>query len=283
MEIKIIYTQKVLSKTQINLADYVINPYRGCEFGCIYCYSQENKNLKDKNFSQFLGIKINAHRVLEKELNFIKPKRVLLGSVTECFLYQELKYKITQKILSLLNERNIPYTILTKSSLIKNYLSLIEKNKNNKIFFTLNFSSDCFIKLFEKNSPLLKERLSAIKEIIKRKINLRIHIGPFIPYLSSLEEIFKIIPSKVKEIDIEIYHHKMGNFPKLIEVIENNLGKNLSKKIKWVYQQEKNYYSFVEDLKKEIKKINKRFKIFFIVPSYNNFYNSSLNYEEPLF
>jgi DNA repair photolyase len=151
MEIKIIHTQKVLSKTQISLADYVINPYQGCEFGCVYCYSQENKNLKNKNFFQFLGVKINAPSVLEKELKINKPKRVLLGSTTECFLYQELKYKITQKILFLLNKHHIPYTILTKSSLIKNFLSLIRKNKDNKIFFTLNFSSDYFIKLFEKN------------------------------------------------------------------------------------------------------------------------------------
>jgi DNA repair photolyase len=283
MEIKIIHTQRVLSKTQINLADYVINPYRGCEFGCIYCYSQENKNLKSKSFSQFLGVKINAPSVLEKELKIKKPKRVLLGSTTECFTYQELKYKITQRILFLLNEHKIPYTILTKSSLIKNYLSLIEKNKENKIFFTLNLHSDYLIKLLEKKSPPFKERLSTIEEIIKKKINLRIHVGPFIPYLSSLKDIFKIIPSDIKEVDIEIYHHKMGNFLKIIEIIEKNLGEKISNKIKEVYKEEKNYYSFAENLKEEIKNVNKKFKIFFLVPSYNDFYNSSLDYEKSFF
>jgi DNA repair photolyase len=179
MDIKLINTQKVLSPTQIRLADYVINPYRGCEFGCSYCYSQKNKNLKDGNFFSCLGVKINAPAVLTKELRYTNPKRVLLGSTTECFQYQEAKYKISEQILNLLNNFDIPYTILTKSHLIVNNVSQIEKNKNNKIYFTLNHSSDAMIRLFEKKSPAIKERLEALAQIADRKIALRVHIGPF--------------------------------------------------------------------------------------------------------
>ncbi|MEM7816428.1 MAG: radical SAM protein, partial [Candidatus Aenigmatarchaeota archaeon] len=220
MKIKIIKTQKVLSPTQISIGDYVINPYRGCEFGCLYCYSQENKNLQKSNFYNFLGIKINAHLVLERQLYYINPKRVVLGSTTECFQYKELEYKITERILEVLNKYKIPYTILTKSHLIKNYLHLIAQNPKNKIYFTFNCNSDEIIKILEKRSPNIKERLEAIEEILRKNINLRLHIGPFIPYISNLEEILKKIPKEIKEIDIELYHYKMGNFKEMLEVIK---------------------------------------------------------------
>jgi len=187
MEIKLIKTQKVLSTTQIALADYVINPYRGCEFGCLYCYSQENKNIKNTGFFETLGVKINAPEVLERELCYKKPRRVLLGSTTECFQYQELKYRLMDKILKLLNSYNIPYTILSKSHLVGGYLPVIAENKENKIYFTFNCASDDTIKLLEKNTPNIQQRLEALKEILAKNIALRVHIGPFIPYLCSLE------------------------------------------------------------------------------------------------
>ena len=204
MEIGIINTQRVLSPTQITLADYVINPYRGCEFGCIYCYSLENKNIKKSEFFNSLGAKINAPDVLKKELKIKKPKRVLLGSTTECFQYADNQFKIVKQILEILNNHNIAYTILTKSHLIVKYLPLISKNKKNKIYFTFNLSSDRIIKMLERKSSSLALRLKAIEEIAKCNLDLRIHVGPFIPYLSDLTEIITMMPKGIKEVDIDI-------------------------------------------------------------------------------
>ncbi|MFH1504999.1 MAG: spore photoproduct lyase family protein [Candidatus Omnitrophota bacterium] len=284
MKIKLINTQRVLSPTNITLADYVINPYRGCEFGCLYCYSQANKNIQKENFSGFLGIKINAPAVLEKELKLNNPKRVLLGSVTECFQYQELKYNLTKQILIILNNHNIPYTILTKSHLIKNYLNLIAQNKENTIYFTLNLAGDKMIKMFEPNSPPLKQRLTAINEIIKAKVNLRIHLGPFIPFVSNLEEIFKIIPEKAQKIDIELYHNKQGNFKEILNITEKYLGKSLKQKLENIYKTKENYLSFGEKIRNQAKALKKRynFKVFYIVPDFNQYYNSLINYKNEL-
>jgi DNA repair photolyase len=284
MQIRLINTQKVLSPTQITLADQVINPYRGCEFGCLYCYSQENKNIKRDDFFTSLGIKINAPQVLEKELNYKKPKRVLLGSTTECFQYQELQYKITKEILTTLNNHNIPYTILTKSHLISEYLPIISKNKNNKIYFTLNVASNTLVRLLEKKSPNLKQRIEAIEKIINSRVALRIHIGPFIPYLSSLKDIINILPQGVKEIDVELYHYKMGNFKKLLDQIEIGLNPDLKDEIATVYKSEENYQKFAESLKEEIKQIkNTNDKAYYyIVPDFNLFYDSKIDYHNQL-
>lgn len=285
MQIKTIETQKVLSPTQISLADYVINPYRGCEFGCLYCYSQENKNIKKNDFLNTIGVKINAPLVLEKELRFITPQRILLGSTTECFQYIELRYHITEQILKILNNHNIPYTVLSKSHLIAKYLKLISHNKKNKIYFTINCASDKIISRLEKKSSLLEKRLDAISKIIAAGIDIRIHIGPFIPYLTSLKEIVKILPREIKEIDIELYHHKMGNFSQILTILEDEMGQNIKEKLSDIYRTEKNYLDFATYLKNEIKDIRTIYSgdIYYIIPDFNTFYTPHLNYEKPFF
>ena len=278
MEIRTIKTQRVLSPTQITLADYAINPYRGCEFGCIYCYALQNKNIR--NNEEILGIKINAASVLEKELCYKLPKRVLLGSATECFQYKEMEYKITEKIIQLLNSRNIPYTILTKSHLIAEYLPIIAKNKRNKIYFTLNLHSNKLIKMFEKKTPAIEERIRVIKTITAHKIPLRVHIGPFIPYISSLEKIISLLPESIKEINVELYHHTMGNFTQVLNIIERNFGEDMRNKVNSVYKSRNNYLRFAETLEDRISKAQSkhRIKLFLIMPDFDDYYNEKINY-----
>lgn len=284
MIIKTINTQKVLSPTQITIADYVINPYRGCEFGCLYCYSQENKNIKKHGLAENLGVKINAPEILEKELRLKKPKHVLLGSTTECFQYQELTYKITEKILKILNSHQISYTILTKSHLITEYIPIIKVNPNNKIYFTFNTACQEIASLLEKKTPSLNQRITAIEKILQAKINLCIHSGPFIPYLSSLPDILKALPTNIKELSVELYHNSMGNFSKILETIEESLGQGMSDNIKKIYSSKENYDIFASQLKEQILNLKEKYpiKFFFLAPDYNTFYNTNLNYDQAL-
>ena len=278
MKIKIINTQKALSPTQITLADYCINPYRGCEFGCLYCYSMENKNIKNIDSSREIGVKINIEEVLRRQLKFINPKRVLLGSTTECFQYVETQYHLSEKILKTLNEFKIPYTILTKSHLIKDYLSLIAENTKNKIYFTLNSAS---VSLLERKAPAYRQRLEAITQIIKRNISLRIHVGPFIPYASGLKDLLEMLPSGIKEIDIELYHHRMGNYEEILKIIGQNLGEETKNKISSVYATEAAYLEFAQQLRNNLIALKNTYPdilFFCIVPDFNMFYNKKIGY-----
>jgi DNA repair photolyase len=282
MQIKKIDTQKVLSPTNITLADYVINPYRGCSFGCLYCYSQENKNIDQDEFYDTLGVKENAPQILERELRFTKPKRILLGSTTECFQAQELNLQITRQILKILNKHNIPYTILTKSHLIKEYLLLISENKDNKIYFTLNCAQDSTIRLLERKSPNLSQRLDTIKAILESNIQLRIHAGPFIPYISDLSEILKILPNGITEMDIELYHHRMGRFKDILNILEPKIKERLEK----IYSSSSSYETYAKQLKNDIKGLQKKYpdiNFFYIVPDFNQYYSSTINYEQAIF
>ncbi len=282
MAIKTIITQKALSPTQISLADYCINPYRGCEFNCLYCYSMENKNIKSKGGLQEVGAKINIDEILRRQLKFINPKRVLLGSTTECFQPAELKYRLSEKILKTLNEFNIPYTILTKSHLIGEYLGLIAENKMNKIYFTLNCES---VKILELKSSTQAKQIETIRQIQRIGVDLRIHVGPFIPYLSTIESLARIIPPETKEIDIEFYHHKMGNFTRILKVIEQNFGSELRNKVASIYENENSYLKFADGLRDEAAAFKGGFSnlsLFYIVPDFDKFYNGNIDYQNTL-
>jgi DNA repair photolyase len=282
MNIKTIHTQKALSPTQISLADYVINPYRGCEFGCVYCYSQENKNTK-VSFFDTVGVKINIAEVLEKELRYTKPDRVLLGSTTECFQYQESNFRLTQQVLTILTQYQVAYTILTKSHLIAEQLPLIAQGKRNKIYFTFNCANSNTIRALERKSPDLTHRRTVIKKILDHGIDLRVHIGPYIPYLSDIDEIMELLPRAIKEIGIEVYHHSMGNFNDFLASVCSMDTASVTK-IKDVYQNEKNYLKFTRDLKQRLLQIKEKngINIFYIVPEYNTFYTSGIDYAQSL-
>jgi len=276
MEIKTIETQCALSPTNITIADYVINPYRGCEFGCFYCYTQANKNIGNNKLAQALAVKTNIVDLLKKELTTKKIKRVLLGSTTECFQPCEKVFHLTEKIMHTLNEKNIPFTILTKSATIADYAKIIAANKNNKVFFTINFSDENTIKKIEPSSSALSERLSAINALIAHNVSIRIHIGPFIPFLSDLNALMRLIPDAISEVDVELYHHKLGNFEKIAAI---------EPRLKEIYRTKENYNAFCEQLKNDISAMAKKQKLrfFFIAPDFDEFYKNSINYETPLF
>jgi len=280
MKIQTVKTQKVLAATQISLADYVINPYRGCEFGCVYCYSQDNQNIKRDGFESILSLKTNAPDVLAKELRFVKPRRVLLGSTTECFQYSEKTYHISEAILTILNQRKIPYTILTKSHLIADYLPLIKQNPQNKIYFTFNFASDSLIALFEKKSPSIAQRLETIKKIINEGIALRIHIGPYIPYVSDYEAILNLLPAGINEIDIELYHQKQGNFRQIMQAVQKAIGQETAQKLEKIYSDADCYETYAQQLQQNAMASAKQrnLTIYCIIPDFNKFYTPKIVY-----
>ncbi len=280
MEIKLIKTERVLSKTQIRIADYVINPYRGCLFGCAYCYSSMNKTTRGKGWGNFLEVKINAPDILEEELRTVTPKRVLLGSTTECFQYPELKYKLTGRIVEILNKKEIPYTILTRSDAIVPYLSVIQQNPSSKIYFTVGSDEQLFKHVFEPRSPSFSRRLEVLREIAQRHIPLRIHLSPVLPFLFDFPGIFRLISGLTREVGIEFYNAKMG--PVMFAKALAALPDTMSEKIRGVYSDRERYTAYFNDLKEEILSMNKDFNytFFFVMPEFDTYYGPTIMYEQ---
>ncbi|MEO6408147.1 MAG: radical SAM protein, partial [Burkholderiaceae bacterium] len=108
-----------------------INPYRGCEHGCIYCYARPSHSYLELSpgldFETRLYAKVNAVELLVKELSArgYRPSPIALGANTDCYQPIERKYRITRGILEVLAECNHPVTLVTKSALVERDLDLL--------------------------------------------------------------------------------------------------------------------------------------------------------------
>src|SRR3954464_14535666 len=108
-----------------------INPYRGCEHGCIYCYARPSHAYLELSpgldFETKLFAKTNAAELLRAELAKpgYRPSPIALGANTDCYQPIERKYRITRQILEVLAECNQPVTMVTKSALVERDLDLL--------------------------------------------------------------------------------------------------------------------------------------------------------------
>lgn len=265
-EIKTVKISRILNPTSIDLGQYVINPYMGCELSCLYCYVRSNKVIskKQKPWGSYVEIRTNAPRLLEKEILQKRPSYVLLGSTTECFQPVEERYRITKKILEILNRYNVYYTILTRSAYITEYADLLAKGFCKKIYFTVN-NIDGFLKArLESKSPHYEERYKAINKLLERGIDTVPYFSPVLPWVSDIEGIFARFP-RAGSVEFEGLNFRVGNIGKIIDAVSS-----ARPDLKTGYQRlsrDRAYYnafwnSVKKDIIKEAREAKKNYNIY---------------------
>ena len=188
----------VLTKNQSPDIPYpqTINPYMGCEHGCIYCYARATHSYlglsPGLDFEKKIFIKKNLATQLKKELaakNY-RPEIIGLGVSTDLYQPIEKKTEITRKILKVLVETNHPVSIITKSTLIERDIDLLkqlaEKNllKTSISVTTLN---DDLNRRLEPRAASGGRRLKIIKNLAAAGIPVTVLVAPIIPALTDNE------------------------------------------------------------------------------------------------
>ncbi|MCS4542139.1 MAG: radical SAM protein [Euryarchaeota archaeon] len=233
------------------MCSYTLNPYRGCQHACQYCYVQSEKYLPFSNieeFSKTIQVKVNAPQVLKKELSKLRDKAIVaVGSATDPYQPVEQEYRITRKVLDVLNDRNFPCHILTKSDLVLrdvDILSEISKKSWCVVSFTITTLDANLVKMLEPRAPSPERRLQAIKKLSDVGIVAGVTFMPIIPYLcdtnENLEKVVKgsaasgakyVIAGGMTLRDnqkIRFVNLLKTNFPKLIKKYEKLYGDKIS-------------------------------------------------------
>jgi DNA repair photolyase len=220
IEIREVPAERCLNPTSIDLGEYVINPYRGCAFGCLYCYARcSKKNLKDtREWGTYVDVRVNLPELLEKELFEKKPGRVLLGSTTECFQPAEKKYRLTENILKILNARKVRYSILTRSPDVSDHLSILGAGYCESIYFTVNDLPERIKAALEPFSPATGLRIKAIQKLHANKINVIPYYSPFLPFISLKIDQLRHMAG-ITHAEFEMINLKMGNITTLMDKI----------------------------------------------------------------
>lgn len=198
--------QKALSLTAINLADAVLNPYRGCFYACRHCYAAHMKFALKRGapWGSFVDIKSNMPDLLEKELvdkRFEAIQSVLIGSTTEVYQPIEKKAQLMPRMLKVLKDFKKKIVILTRSPLILRDIDLLAQ-MDATIYFTI--TPDELFDVLEPHGPAMEKRWQAISELAGRNIAVYPYVCPLFPDSFDLEELFcKAFEHNVPELFFE--------------------------------------------------------------------------------
>src|SRR5712691_6526118 len=182
--------------------DSSINPYRGCEHGCIYCYARPSHSYLELSpgldFETKLFAKTNAAELLRAELAKpgYKPSPIALGANTDCYQPIERKYRITRQILEVLAECEHPATIVTKSALVERDLDLLKEmaSKNlMKVFVSIGTLDRDLARKLEPRAASPQRRLDVLKSLSREKIPCGVMVAALIPALNdkTLEQVLE--------------------------------------------------------------------------------------------
>lgn len=162
MNIQEIKAKSVVVKSKLPDTDYVVNPYTGCEFGCLYCYASFMGRFVNEpidNWGNYVYVKVNAVSVFENELRRWSPERrmasLLLSSVTDPYHGVESTYRLTRGILEILARETYPgvVSILTKSPLVLRDVDVLRRIPHLEVGMTVTTTDDQLSRFLEVRAP----------------------------------------------------------------------------------------------------------------------------------
>ncbi len=176
--------------------DRSINPYRGCEHGCIYCYARPSHSYLNLSpgldFETRLIAKPDAARLLERELArpSYRPAPIALGTNTDPYQPIEATYEIMPQILRVLRDWNHPVTLVTRGRLVLRDLDLwaeLAAKGQAMVGISVTTLDADLARSLEPRAPAPETRLRMIRDLARAGVPVRVMVAPVIPVLTEPE------------------------------------------------------------------------------------------------
>ena len=169
---------------------WTINPYRGCEFGCKYCYARYTHEFMELrnglDFERKIYVKQNARWLLHRDLKRVKPgEQIAIGAATDPYQPAERRHLVTQSILEEIAEhRGLDLGIVTKSDLIVRDLDLLKRiseQNDLSLHITITTLNTQLARILEPRAPRPDLRLDALRKLRKAGLNAGVSCAPVLP------------------------------------------------------------------------------------------------------
>ena len=173
-----------------------INPYQGCEHGCLYCYARNAHEYwgfsAGLDFESKIIAKKNAAALLEEAFNKknYQPATIMLSGNTDCYQPIERKLKITRSLLEVFLKYKHPVSIISKNNLITRDFDILQEMAKYDLVHvavTLNSLNERLRKKLEPRTVTGKSRLKLITGLAEINVPVRLMMAPIIPFLNSDE------------------------------------------------------------------------------------------------
>lgn len=176
--------------------DRTLNPYRGCEHGCIYCYARPTHAYLGMSpgldFESRLLMKADAVALLKKELAHPKYqcKPIALGMNTDGYQPIEREYQLTRQIIQVLSESNHPFSLVTKSSLVERDIDLIAPMAAKRlasIYVSITTLDRQVARRLEPRAAAPERRFETLRKLSEAGIPTGVMVAPVIPALTDCD------------------------------------------------------------------------------------------------
>jgi DNA repair photolyase len=176
--------------------DRGINPYRGCEHGCSYCYARPTHSYLNLSpgldFETRLVAKTNAAEVLRRELaaRGYTPQPVTLGTVTDAYQPVERELRITRQVLEVLAQTRHPVVIVTKASLVERDLDLLAPMAAENlaaVAMSITTLDGALSRKLEPRAASPARRLRTVAALARAGVPVGVNFAPIIPFINEPE------------------------------------------------------------------------------------------------
>jgi DNA repair photolyase len=176
--------------------EYSMNPYQGCEHGCVYCYARNTHPYwgysAGLDFESKILVKRDAPQLLVKKLSSPSwvAAPIMLSGNTDCYQPVEAKLKITRQMLEVLERFHHPVGIITKSALILRDLDIISRlaeKSLTSVAISINTLDESLRRQLEPRTASIARRLQVIEELSKAGVHVHAMLAPVIPGLNDHE------------------------------------------------------------------------------------------------
>lgn len=175
---------------------YSINPYRGCEHGCAYCYARPTHEYLGMNagldFETKVMVKHDAPKLLRKQ--FRSPRwevdPVVVSGNTDCYQPAERRFRLTRGLIEVFVEARHPFEIITKNALVLRDLDLIAPHaaqKMTRINISITTLDAELARKLEPRTSAPEARLRAVRELTAAGVSVRVMVAPIVPGLNDHE------------------------------------------------------------------------------------------------
>ena len=197
-----------------------LNPYRGCEHGCIYCYARPTHSYLNLSpgldFETRLIAKVNIAERLRAALArpTYRPSAINVGSATDAYQPIERRLQLTRQVLSVLDECRHPYSVVTKSAGIVRDIDLLASaaaRQQCQVFVSITTLDSDLARRLEPRAAAPHRRLEAIQRLHDAGVPVSVNVAPIIPFLNE-PEIEHIVEAAAK-VGARSVHYTVVRLP----------------------------------------------------------------------
>ncbi len=194
--------------------DFTLNPYGGCSFGCTYCYAAffSRDVERQRTWGEWVDVKTNALRKLERMRTDLAGATVYMSSVTDPYQPVERKLGLVRSLLPVLAERGVHLVVQTRSGLVTRDIDVYRAFDRVRVQLTVTTDSPTIRRAFEAKCPTNEVRLDAARTLVDAGLPTVITITPLLPLDDVDRFADQLLATGVDRFVVQPFHATRGRF-----------------------------------------------------------------------